>query len=115
MSQTGIPDAAYGVILDSKNQKGSVMKHFTEGDIIGIRCSVKPGPFSDEKLVEFDTVEGVVSGFVSKAQLRERGGDWFLHAEVLTVQETTIEVWVDGSFFTTNGIASISQDIALAA
>ncbi len=40
---------------------------------------------------------------------------WSIRAVVLKVEQNGVEVRVRGSFFTTNGLATISKDMALAA
>ncbi len=86
------------------------------GLVIGIACEIKRGLFSGEHLISFDTVDGAVSGFVRDTNLRIQGDRGLVRAEVLRLLEHNIvEVMVEGSFFTTNGIATIPQEMALAA
>jgi hypothetical protein len=86
------------------------------GDVIGVQCRVQPGPFSEERLVSFDTVDGPVSGFVREANLREVEGQWFVRAVVQGIHdEDILEVRVRGSFFTTNGLANVERRFAMAA
>lgn len=88
---------------------------FKAGDFVGIRCEVQPGPFDGERLVTVQTIEGPITGFVRETELRESAGRWEVRAKVQETNSIVIKVLIDGSFFTTNGIASISRDLAMAA
>lgn len=85
------------------------------GDVIGIECRVQPGPFTGERLISFDTVEGPVSGFVREANLKEISGQWYVRAVIQGVEGDVLEVRVKGSFFTTNGLANVERRFAMAA
>lgn len=88
---------------------------FSSGATIYVPCDVQGGPFS-EYLISFETVEGPVTGFVSKTILREAAdGKWSVEAKVLRIQGEVAEVLVSGSFFNTNGLAHIRRDVARAA
>ena len=76
---------------------------------------VRPGPFSDEPLISFETIDGPVSGFVSASELKEVSNEWLVRAVVKQVYPDKLEVMVSGSFFTTNGLASLPLDAAIAA
>lgn len=89
------------------------MVKFKTGDEILVKCRAEPGPFPDELVVEFNSVEGLVSGFVQRKELHEIGGEWFIHAFVNEVHGDTLEVRVQGSFFSTNGLANITHDITM--
>jgi hypothetical protein len=92
------------------------MDQMKPGDEIGIRCEVTKGPFSGEHLISFETVDGPVSGFVRESELKTENKVWFVRAEVLRLlADDIVEVRVQGSFFTTNGIATIPREMALAA
>jgi hypothetical protein len=43
-------------------------------DVIGVLCKVQPGPFSDERLISIETVDGSISGFVSENELKQVNG-----------------------------------------
>lgn len=88
---------------------------FKIGDFIGIKCEVQPGPFSDEHLVTVETVDGAISGFVHESELRREGDEWQVRGKVRRVSPDVIEVWILGSFFTTNGIASVRPHLAMTA
>jgi hypothetical protein len=87
----------------------------TTGDVIGVPCQVKPGPFSTELLISFETINGPISGFVRESELKQTGEQWHVRAVVQSVQPDSITVRIRGSFFTTNGIATIPAGMALAA
>jgi hypothetical protein len=88
---------------------------FKIGDFVGVKCEVQPGPFSDEHLVTVETVDGAISGFVRESELRQEGDEWQVRGKVRRVSPDAIEVWILGSFFTTNGIASIPLRLAMTA
>lgn len=88
---------------------------FNAGDFIGVVCEVQPGPFDDEKLVTVETTDGAISGFVKTSELRQSGKNWEVRGKVQSVGDTSITVWILGSFFTTNGIAKIPSRLAMAA
>lgn len=85
------------------------------GDIIGVRCQVQPGPFSEERVITIETVHGPISGFVREAELKQVHEDWFVRSVVRAIGGDTLEVLINGSFFTTNGVASVSKHLAMAA
>ncbi|MFZ1961517.1 MAG: hypothetical protein WAU63_09765 [Methylovirgula sp.] len=91
------------------------MMTFNVGDIIGVICEVQPGPFSEECLVTIETLGGPISGFVRKTELRQSGDRWEVRGKVEEVLSESIKVWISGSFFTTNGLASIPTRLAMAA
>lgn len=84
------------------------------GQLVKVPCTVKPGPFSEERLVSFDSLHGPISGFVRTNNLKF-DSEWLVCGTILTVDKDVVEVMVDGSFFTTNGIAYIAKERALAA
>lgn len=85
------------------------------GDTIRIPCEVKPGPFSDEKFVSFETVDGIISGFVEANEIQERNSRFFVSGIVKETSGDKIVVVVRGSFFQTNGIATVDRTTACAA
>lgn len=88
---------------------------FQTGDLIGVVCEVQPGPFSDERLVTLDTVDGIISGFVKESELRENGSRWEVRGRIQEISGDRLKVQIYGSFFTTNGTAIISKNLAMAA
>ncbi len=86
------------------------MNELSIGDLIAIPCQVEEGPFDEEKLVQFDTLDGVVSGFVQSEDLQEDGGQWFVKAKVRDLSQGYLTVHVAGSFFSTNGLANFASN-----
>ncbi len=91
------------------------MTGFKVGDLVGVKCAVQPGPFSGERLVTVETIDGAISGFVREAELKQSGEGWQVRGRVQEVSDAALEVWIRGSFFTTNGLATVSPHIAMAA
>lgn len=92
------------------------MQQLKPGLVIGVPCEVQKGPFSGEHLISFETVDGPISGFVRDENLKIEGKKAYIRAEIKRLLDNNImEVLVAGSFFTTNGIATIPQEMALAA
>lgn len=85
------------------------------GAEIGVPCQVQPGPFSGERLISFEAVNGPVSGFVRNQELKNVAEQWYVRAVVESVEERFLHVRIRGSFFTTNGMATIAAERALAA
>lgn len=85
------------------------------GDVIGIQCEVRPGPFAGERMITFDTVDGPISGFVRESELKEANSHWYVRAVIQDIKGDELAVRVRGSFFTTNGLATVSRRYALAA
>lgn len=94
---------------------GEDMPTFRVGEFVGVKCDVQPGPFSEERLVTIETTDGAISGFVRESELRREGDAWQVRGKVRSVSNDVIEVWILGSFFTTNGIASVPRHLAMAA
>lgn len=82
------------------------------GQQIWIPCKVQPGPFSDEPLVTIDSIDGPVTGFVNRDELKDNS---FVRSIVRDIARDHVEIWIRGSFFTTNGLANISPESARAA
>jgi hypothetical protein len=92
------------------------MPMFESGDVIGIPCNVQPGPFSGEFLISLETVSGLISGFVKSSEIQElKAGQPFVRAVVQSLSDDEIEVKIRGSFFTTNGFATVPRQTVLAA
>ena len=85
----------------------------TAGQHVWIQCTVQPGPFSEERLVSVETVDGPVTGFVRTEELRS--DEHFVRGVVRNVAAEYVEVWIRGSFFTTNGLANVPRELAMAA
>ncbi|MGH8614449.1 MAG: hypothetical protein ACREYF_21115 [Gammaproteobacteria bacterium] len=88
------------------------MSNFTIGQTVKIPCEVQRGAFPTELLVTFDTAEGPVSGFVRKEGVEGEGHEGFIRATVTAVSSDTLTVMVQGSFFTTTGLAYLRRDWA---
>ena len=86
------------------------MARFTPNQSVLIRCEIQAGPFPTECLVTFQTVDGPVSGFVRRDDVRKlAGGEGYISATVKEVSAETVTVVVEGSFFTTNGLAYLNR------
>jgi hypothetical protein len=83
------------------------------GQQVWIRCKVQPGPFSEEPLITIESIEGPVSGFVTSDELNtERSA---VRGVVRRIEIGHIEAWIRGSFFTTNGLTNVRNELAMAA
>jgi len=86
------------------------MASYTPNQSVLIRCEIQAGPFPTESLVTFQTVDGPVSGFVRSQNVRKlTGGEGYINATVKEVSAETVTVVVEGSFFTTNGLAYLTR------
>jgi hypothetical protein len=85
------------------------------GQLVWIRCKVQPGPFSEEPLVTIESIDGPISGFVLSEELKTSAEGDSVRGVVRGVEAKFIEVWIKGSFFTTNGLTNVSREIAIAA
>jgi hypothetical protein len=86
------------------------------GQEVLIRCVVQPGPFSDERLVTIESTEGPVSGFIKNEELKEGpDGEPRVRGVVRSIEKKFFEVWIRGSFFTTNGLTNVPRELAMAA
>ena len=80
---------------------------------ISIPVDVGEGAFLGEYLVTIDTLEGPVSGFVSKSEIVTGDeGDAFITGRVVDVGEDHVSVMISGSFFTTTGITRFTKNWA---
>lgn len=92
------------------------MPRFETGQTIKIKCRISPGPFSDEPIVTIDTVDGPVSGFVSATEVTDVGeAQANIKCTIAAVEGDILTVWIKGSFFTTNGLATVERSLAQAA
>jgi hypothetical protein len=91
------------------------MNTINVGEQIEILCEVQPGPFPGEHLISVETLDGPVSGFVTEDYLRERPDGWRVRGIVQEVRSDSLKVMLFGSFFTTNGLATIQPRLAMAA
>jgi hypothetical protein len=97
------------------NERVMAMSGMKVGDVIGIQCEVRPGPFSEERLITFETVNGPISGFVRDTELKQADSQWYVRAIIQHIDGDVLDVRVKGSFFTTNGLASVPRRYATAA
>lgn len=89
---------------------------WTIGQDIWIRCAARPGAFSNERLVIIESKQGPVSGFVSETELRgDNNGVTMVRGVIQKVTQDAIEAFINGAFFTTNGLTQISPENAEAA
>lgn len=83
------------------------------GQQVWIPCRVQPGPFSDEPLVTIESIDGPVTGFVNSDELA--GDKEKIRGIIHGIAKDHIEVWIRGSFFTTNGLTNVPTELAMAA
>lgn len=95
------------------------MMNFAPGTLIEIPCSIAPGAFPTEYFVAIELDGETINGFVPTHYISENGGisensgaSAYIPGTVERVSGSTITVRVPGSYFTTNGIADISQQWA---
>jgi hypothetical protein len=92
------------------------MPEFKVGQKVRVRCEVQPGPFENEKLITLNTIHGPISGFLGAHDLESVEGEiGYVRAIVLNSTEKFVTVRLQGSFFTTNGLAELAPEEALAA
>jgi hypothetical protein len=80
------------------------------GETILVPVRAENGPFSEECLISFDSIDGPISGFIRSDQVAKKDGRSFIRARVLKVERKAITVQLHGSFFTTTGLAHIDRD-----
>jgi hypothetical protein len=91
------------------------MTGFEPGQRVHVKCSIQPGAFADERLVTLDTVSGPISGFVASDHIVHEGHEeGYLAATIDSVSKESVTLWIEGSFFTTNGLADLSPSWAQA-
>lgn len=83
-----------------------------KGQVVRVRCVIQPGPFSHERLVTVQSCDGPVSGFVRLAFLEEASGSetGFIRGQIVKAEKDRVLVRLPGSFFTTNGVTTVSPD-----
>ena len=92
------------------------MSDFSVGQEVLVRCAIHPGPFEDEKLITLNTIHGPISGFLPVDELENVKNDTgFVPGIVLEIAADYVTIRLKGSFFTTNGIARLAPEEALAA
>ncbi|MDE0702857.1 MAG: hypothetical protein OXH59_03950 [Rhodospirillaceae bacterium] len=89
------------------------MKLYEPGTVIEIPCSIAPGAFPTEYFVAIPLDGEVINGFVPTHYISENGGaSAYIPGTVERVTGSIITVRVPGSYFTTTGVADISQQWA---
>jgi hypothetical protein len=68
------------------------------GSVVWIDCEVKPGPFSNERMVRVEGAEGPWVGFVDVRHLENpvKEGTTRIQAYVLSAEDDTIKVSLPG-------------------
>ena len=66
---------------------------------VGIPRIATEGAFDSEFLVDFDTMDGEISGFASFENVHETEDEALIKAEVISVKSDSLPVRVEGSFF----------------
>jgi len=87
----------------------------TIGQQVWIQCKIQPGPFSEEPLVTIESIDGPVTGFVKSDELRSVHDQGAVRGIVRGIEKDHVEVWIKGSFFTTNGLTNVPTGLAMAA
>jgi hypothetical protein len=82
---------------------------FVPGDFVGVPCETKPSPFPGEKMVGIITKKGPISGFVRDEDFVRIQGSDYIRGKVVAVRKDTIVVEIQGSYFTTTGLAEFEQ------
>jgi hypothetical protein len=74
------------------------------GGVIWIPCEVKPGPFSNERLVRVQSDSGEWLGFVSVGSLQDplTEGRTFVRGTIAAIQDDRFEVYLAGHAVTSN-------------
>ena len=89
------------------------MKDFVPGEVIEIPCSIGPGAFLGEYFVTIQLDGEEVSGFVPAVHVSGDGGrSAYISGKIEQVLGPILTVRIPGSYFTTTGIANISQQWA---
>jgi hypothetical protein len=84
--------------------------HIINGEIIGVPCSIRPGPFPDERFILVSAADGPLTGFADQADLQTHDGEHgLLRAVVLDASAEDVKVHLFGSFFRTSGLARVPR------
>jgi hypothetical protein len=111
-SRSSAPSVESSGKKQQQNQGGAMA--LSIGQQVWIRCKVQPGPFSEEPLVTVSSIEGPLTGFVKSDELKAAGDEHFVRGVVRNIANDHVEVWIRGSFFTTNGLANVPTELAMA-
>ena len=82
---------------------------FAPGDSVGVPCETKPSPFPGERMVGIETKKGPISGFVRDEHFVRIQGRDYIRGRVVEVRKDTVMVEIQGSYFTTTGLAEFEQ------
>lgn len=87
---------------------------FEPGKEIEIPCSLEPGAFMGEYFITIKLDCEEISGFVPKGFVSKTGeSSGYISGTIEQVVGSTITIRIPGSFFTTTGVADISQQWAV--
>ena len=87
--------------------------HVQVGDKVWLRCEVKPGPFSNERLVRIPLPEGPWVGFVDTGALKDavETGSTDVLARVTKVVGSTVTAIVQGHALDTRYVQTPSATV----
>ena len=86
---------------------------FKPGQIINIPCTVSTGAFTGEVFITIESDRESISGFVPREYLSRIDGEYgLIPATIQDVSKNELTVTIRGSFFTTTGLAYLSQEWA---
>ncbi len=92
---------------------GVSVRSFEPGQTIEIPCSIGPGAFVGERYVTIHLEDGEIAGFVPRACLTETGDhSAYIPGRIEAISGSMLTIRVPGSYFTTTGVADISQSWA---
>ncbi|MEJ0037545.1 MAG: hypothetical protein WDO68_15970 [Gammaproteobacteria bacterium] len=84
--------------------------NINNGEIIGVPCSIQPGPFPHERFILVNAADGPLTGFADQADLHTDNGErGLLRAIVLDASKEAVKVHLFGSFFRTSGLAHVPR------
>lgn len=83
------------------------------GDRVWLRCEVKPGPFSNERLTRIQLPTEPWIGFVDISALKEpiEKGNTYVLALITTVEEDSITALVQGHAFNTRQVQTSTAEV----
>ncbi|MFQ5430893.1 MAG: hypothetical protein ACE5EN_00135 [Nitrospinota bacterium] len=77
------------------------MSEYTVGDKVRIPCSIQPGAFSSERLIEIETDETIFSGFINIENLQEETeSKGYVVGKIISVEPEHITIQIPASLFT---------------
>lgn len=85
------------------------------GDRVWIPCEVKPGPFSNERLVRLDLPTGPWVGFVDISALKEQmeTGNSHVLALITAIEDDRLTALVQGHAFDTRQVQESTAKVQL--